>query len=58
MNSLVSTDVRQQLLKKHIAKKPLLKYVKRLTNEHVLIGNEDQIDAMSIGGIINEFVDT
>lgn len=46
------------LNKKQIAKKPLLKYVKRLTNDHVLIGNEDQLDAMCISGIIHEFVDT
>lgn len=32
--------------------------MKRLTNEHVLLGNEDQLDAMSIGGIVSEFVDT
>lgn len=45
-------------MKNNAAKKPVLKYVKRLTNEHVLLGNEDQLDAMCISGIIHEFVDT
>lgn len=46
------------MIKNNVAKKPVLKYVKRLTNEHVLLGNEDQLDAMCISGIIHEFVDT
>lgn len=32
--------------------------MKRLTNEHVIVGNEDQLDAMNISGIVGEFVDT
>jgi hypothetical protein len=55
MNS-ISPEYRSP--KKITAKKPILKYVKRLTNEHVLIGNEDQLDATCISGIIHEFVDT
>lgn len=54
----INPDQRQQAWKKTVGKKPVLKYVKRLTNEHVLVGNEDQLDAMCISGIIHEFVDT
>ena len=38
--------------------KPKIKFSKRLTNDHVLVGNEDQLDAMCISGIINDFIDT
>ena len=38
--------------------KPKIKFVRRLTNEHVLVGNEDQLDAMCISGIVNDFIDT
>ena len=55
MNS-ISPEYRSP--KKITSKKPILKYVKRLTNEHVLIGHEDQLDATCISGIIHEFVDT
>ena len=57
LNSL-NPDARQQLIKSNVVKKSVLKYVKRLTNQHVLLGNEDQLDAMCISGIIHEFVDT
>ncbi|CAM6005942.1 unnamed protein product [Sphagnum balticum] len=35
-----------------------LKYVRKLSNEHVLVGNEDQLDGMGLGGIVGDFVDT
>ena len=35
-----------------------LRFIKKLTNEDVLIGNEDQLDVISIGGIVQNFVDT
>lgn len=35
-----------------------LQYVKRLTNEDFLVGNEDQLDGISVAGIIDGFVDT
>jgi hypothetical protein len=43
---------------KALRSKPKIKFVRRLTNEHVLVGNEDQIDAMGLSGIISDFVDT
>lgn len=32
--------------------------MKRLTNEDFLVGNEDQLDGISVVGIIDGFVDT
>lgn len=38
--------------KRSSSKHSILRYVKRLTNDHVLVGNEDQLDAMCISGIV------
>lgn len=35
-----------------------LKFIKKLTNEHFLVGNTFKVDVMHLGGIIDEFVDT
>lgn len=35
-----------------------LKYVKRLTNDEFMIGNEDQLDGIQVSGIIDGFVNT
>jgi len=34
------------------SKKASLKFIKKLTNEHILIGNEDQLDVLNISYII------
>ena len=47
-----------KLLNKPQSTKPRIKFVRRLTNEHILVGNEDQVDAMCLAGIISDFVDT
>jgi hypothetical protein len=35
-----------------------LKYIKKLTNDHFLVGNEYRVDVMYLGGIIEDFIDT
>ncbi len=47
------TNVGDNIAKRTEKEKPRIKFVKKLTSEHVLVGNEDQLDAMSIGGLIN-----
>lgn len=35
-----------------------LQFIKKLTNEHFLVGNAYRVDVMYLGGIIDEFIDT
>ena len=35
-----------------------LTFLKKLSSEDVLIGNEDQLDAIWVGGVVQDFVDT
>lgn len=35
-----------------------LKFIKQLTNEHFLVGNQYKVDVMHIGAIIDDFIDT
>ena len=42
-----------KILQKKEHNKPKIKFVIKLTPEHILVGNEDQVDAMNISGIIN-----
>ena len=55
----IRTDADQSLVEENATNYHQLKFVERISPEHILIGNEKQVDLINISGITSSgFVDT